>query len=90
MGAAPSAAGSTNAGNTNQRKFIAYHGTSWENAQEICRTGQFIASKDGQLGRGVYVGREDKARGYAVNADVPLAPLRSPLAVVPTPGRWKG
>lgn len=55
--------------NPNQLKFTAYHGTSWENAREICREQRFHPSKDGQLGAGVYVGRKDKALGYAQKAD---------------------
>ncbi len=44
--------------------FIAYHGTSLENAKNIAKTG-FRASDDGCLGRGVYVGPEQKAIKFA-------------------------
>ena len=70
MGAAPSAHASQSETNAKgQRTFIAYHGTSWENAKEICRETRFIPSKDGQLGSGVHVGSESKTRGYAENAE---------------------
>ena len=41
-----------------------YHGTSWERAEQINRTG-FRASADGCLGPGVYVARRDKAERFA-------------------------
>ena len=42
-----------------------FHGTSWANAQNIQRDG-FVASAHGCLGPGVYVGRADKARRFAM------------------------
>jgi len=47
-------------------KFTAYHGTSWEAAKDIAKSG-FKPSADGRLGPGVYVAREDKARRFAEN-----------------------
>ena len=43
-----------------------YHGTSWENAQDIQRNG-FQPSADGCLGPGVYLGPYDKAKTFAEN-----------------------
>ena len=43
-----------------------FHGTSWEVAKKILRDG-FIESEDGHLGPGVYVAREEKARGFAAS-----------------------
>lgn len=65
MGAAPSTNAHTNA-HADTRTFTAYHGTSWENARKIAKSG-FIESSDGQLGRGVYVAKEDKATRFAEN-----------------------
>lgn len=50
---------------TSRLKF--YHGTSWESAQHIMMEG-FEPSDDGQLGRGVYVARQDKAARFARDA----------------------
>lgn len=47
-------------------KFTAYHGTSYDAARDIARSG-FKPSKDGRLGPGVYVAKEDKARRFAEN-----------------------
>lgn len=44
--------------------FVAYHGTSLENARKIQSEG-FKPSTDGRLGPGVYVAKEDKATGFA-------------------------
>ena len=43
------------------------HGTSWENAQAISRSG-FEPSATGCLGPGIYVGRTDKALRFARNS----------------------
>ena len=48
--------------------FELYHGTSWENAQNILREG-FKESSGGCLGRGIYVGREEKATRFAQNCE---------------------
>ena len=45
-----------------------FHGTSWENACKIQREG-FVPSSAGCLGPGVYLGREDKARRFALDRD---------------------
>lgn len=62
-------AGTSQPAPASKKKFVAYHGTSWENAQQISREGRLHPSKDGQLGAGVYVGKKEKARGYAENAN---------------------
>ena len=46
------------------RTFTFFHGTSWENALRIESDG-FDPSTEGCLGPGVYVGRADKAIGFA-------------------------
>ena len=46
------------------RTFTFFHGTSWENALRIESDG-FDPSTEGRLGPGVYVGRADKAIGFA-------------------------
>ena len=46
------------------RTFTFFHGTSWEIALRIQSDG-FDPSVDGRLGPGVYVGRADKAIGFA-------------------------
>ena len=48
------------------RELRFYHGTSWSSAQLIMAQG-FIASADGLLGPGVYVGQADKALKFAQN-----------------------
>ena len=47
-----------------RRTLKFWHGTSWSRAQLILRDG-FEVSPDGQLGRGVYVARRDKALRFA-------------------------
>lgn len=50
-----------------QQSLKFYHGTSWNVACEIGKSG-FLPSSDGCLGRGIYVAREDKARRFAENS----------------------
>jgi len=50
------------------RTLKLFHGTSWKNAQSIKRNG-FQASTEGRLGPGIYLGREDKARRFALDSD---------------------
>ena len=50
------------------RTLKLFHGTSWKNAQSI-RSNGFQASREGRLGPGVYLGREDKARRFALDSD---------------------
>ena len=66
MGAAPSTPSKTMSNNSETKTFTAYHGTSWKAAQNIALHG-FQESADGQLGRGVYVAKKDKATRFAEN-----------------------
>ena len=50
--------------NAVSKHLLFYHGTSWERAQAIGSEG-FRVSEEGCLGRGVYVGRKDKALNFA-------------------------
>ena len=50
------------------RRFTFFHGTSWENALRIDSRG-FEPSGDGCLGAGVYVGRAEKAIGFAQSGE---------------------
>ena len=50
-----------------QKTLKFYHGTSWNRACEIGKSG-FIPSESGCLGRGIYVAREDKARRFALSS----------------------
>ena len=47
-----------------ERRFTFFHGISWENALRIQSHG-FVPSDGGCLGPDVYVGRADKALGFA-------------------------
>ena len=41
------------------------HGTSWENNAMSIRDNGFVPSSNGLLGPGIYVGRTEKALGFA-------------------------
>jgi hypothetical protein len=50
-------------------QVLLYHGTTRDNARLIREHG-FRASRDGQLGEGIYLAREKKALGFARNARI--------------------